>query len=196
MCSTRHVDKAKIHLHKGTWSASPSPVHLTGESQSAEAFTRFCRPLIPMIQPGITCCHREVKDYLKVRAVRCVVITAHDWLWTCGTRMWEKWVVNIPLLSVYISWHFLYNSPMCFPPLHFSICPWKSSSDRNVQHPFCCCINQLYTPSLAGKLSPLWPVWRKLNSDLSFLGGEKKTGTPHPCVLILCISLGGMDCLR
>lgn len=86
MCSTRHVGEAKIHLHKDTWSASPSPVHLTGESQSAEAFTRFCRPIVSMIQPGIIRCHREVKDYLKVRTVRCVGITARVWLLTCGSK--------------------------------------------------------------------------------------------------------------
>lgn len=181
MCSTRHVDEAKIHLHKGTWSASLSPVHLTGESQSAEAFTRFCRPILPMIQPGITRCHREVKDYLKVRTVRCVGITTHVWLLTCGTRMWEKWVVNIPLLSLYISWHFLYNSPVCiFSPSTFQFVHEKAPvTERCSTPPFATVLISFIPPHLQEN-EPLYGLCDVSFTQTCHVWGKKKRGHLTP----------------
>lgn len=178
MCSTRHVDEAKVHLHKDTWSASPSPVRLAGESQSAEAFTRFCRPIVPVIQPGIIRCHREVKDYLKVRTVHCVGITAHVWLLTCGTKSVGKILHFLAFISLDI---FFTIAQCAFFPSTFQFVHEKAPViERCSTPPFCCCINQLYTPSLAGKWTPLWPVWCKLYSDSSCLVGEKKRGHLAP----------------
>lgn len=102
---------------------------------------------------------KKKEDNLKVRTVLCVCvcITLCAWLSMCGIAVWKsEWWIYMLLLSLYIPWHFLHSGPtMPFLLFNLSMKRWWQ---KGTVPSFCCCINQLYSPTTARKWTPLLPV--------------------------------------